>query len=52
MKKAIVSLSILIALLMSLFQPSAAPDAGNGSISTYDIIEKDYHVIESFPNIE
>ena len=46
MKKTFVSLSILIALLMSLFQPSVAPEEGNGAISTYDLIEKDYTYIE------
>ena len=52
MKKTIVSLSILIALLMSLFQPSAAPDAGNGSVNTCDLISSDYPIIEAFPSNE
>ena len=42
MKKIIVSLSILLALLMSLFRPSVAPEGGNGNVSTYDLIQKDY----------
>ena len=42
MKKTIISLSILLALLMSLFRPSVAPEGGNGNISTYDLIQSDY----------
>ena len=42
MKKTIVSLSILIALLMSLFRPSVTPEGENGNISTYDLIQTDY----------
>lgn len=40
MKKTILSLSILVALIMSLFQPSILP--GEGNVSTYDLIEVDY----------
>ncbi len=46
MKKTFVSLSILIALLMSLFQPSVAPEEGNGAISTYDLYRPEVEFIE------
>ena len=41
MKKTILSLSILAALLFTLFQPVVP---GEGEISTCDLIEQDYQL--------
>ena len=42
MKKTILSLSILAALLFTLFQPVYVP--GEGDVSTCDLIEQDYQL--------
>jgi hypothetical protein len=42
MKKTFISLSILTALLLTLFQPVIEP--GEGDISTYDIITDEAYV--------